>query len=132
MSDDRGGPILVDVSDDALFETAFLERVGHPVMICHGPAHDAQCPLLTGDGCTLFDDAHGIVFELDLDLEQHRDIVKRYRQLATEKPIKVLVRPDQAVRYATFLADFEVWTRPPNAAELDGFAAEVEAADRFA
>jgi len=35
-------------------------------------------------------------------------------------------------RYADLLADVEVWRREPSVADLDGFAREVEAADRFA
>ena len=130
--DESRGSILVDVADDAPFEATFLERIGHPVLVCHGPAQEALCPLLAGDGCEKFDEAHGIVFELDLDRAQHRAIVERYRELAAEKPIKVLVRADHAARYEGLLREFEVWTKPPTASDLDGFAAKVEAADRFA
>jgi hypothetical protein len=127
------GVVLLDVSPGAgqEFEQEFLEKVGHPALVCHGPHESVLCPLLAGQGCEKFDAAHGIVFELDLDRAQHRTIVKRYRQLGREDlPIRVVVTPDQAERYADLLADVEVWTHLPNAAELDGFAAEVEAVDR--
>lgn len=134
MSDPREGPILVDIAggDDG-FEAKFLEKIGHPVMVCHGPGEASLCPLLAGDGCEKFEQAHGIVFQLDLDRPQHRAIVERYRQLAgDELPIKVVVEPGQEERYRDLLADLEVWTRRPTAGDLDGFAAEVEAVDRFA
>lgn len=134
MRDTREGPILVDIADadDRPFEYAFLEKIGHPVLLCHGPAEGALCPLLAGNGCEKFEAAHGVVFELDLDRPQHRAIVERYRREAgADLPIKVVVDPDQAERYRDLLADIEVWTRRPTAGDLDGFAAEVEAADRF-
>jgi hypothetical protein len=127
--------ILLDVAagGDEEFEASFLEKIGHPVVVCHGPAEAEICPLLAGDGCTLFEDAHGIVYELDMEREQHREIVQRYRQLAAEGlPIRIVVTPEQAERYRDLLQDFEVWTRLPTVADLDGLAAEVEAADSFA
>jgi hypothetical protein len=126
------GVVLLDVSPGAgqQFEQEFLEKVGHPALVCHGP-HESDCPLLAGHRCEKFDAAHGIVFELDLDQPQHRAIVQRYRQLGQEDlPIRVVVTPDQADRYATLIADVEVWTHPPTAVDLDGFAAQVEAVDR--
>jgi hypothetical protein len=47
-------------------------------------------------------------------------------------PIKLVADAKQAERYRDLLATLEVWTRRPTAADLDGFAAEVEAADHFA
>jgi hypothetical protein len=135
MIDRRAGVILLDVPPGigADFDLDILERLGHPVVVCHGPGAEAMCPLLTGDGCPMYDDAHGIAFQLDLDREQHRAILVRYRALARrELPIRVYVTPEQAVRYADLLSDFEVWDHEPNVADLDGFAAEVEAADRGA
>jgi len=127
--------ILVDLaSDDEMpFEREFLEKIGHPVLICHGPAEGSLCPLLAGEGCDKFESAHGVVFELDLDRAQHRAIVEHYRQIGgVDMPIKVmLTHADQVERYHDLLLNIEVWTHRPNAGELDGFAAEVEAADRF-
>ncbi|MFP5255318.1 MAG: hypothetical protein ACLGI8_05640 [Acidimicrobiia bacterium] len=45
-------------------------------------------------------------------------------------PIRVVTTPEQAVQHAALLAGVEVWTHEPTVADLDGFAAEVEAADR--
>lgn len=127
------GVVLLDISPGAgqTFEQDFLEKVGHPALVCHGPHETELCPLLAGKGCDKFEAAHGIVFELDLDRRQHRAIVDRYRQLGRDDlPIRVVVTPEQAERYASELAGVEVWTHPPTAADLDGFAAEVESVDR--
>jgi hypothetical protein len=132
MARELEGVVLLDVSPGAgqQFEQELFEKIGHPALVCHGP-HDGECPLLTGEGCEKFEAAHGIVFELDLDRPQHQAILTRYRALAREDlPIHVVVSPEQAQRYAEFLADVQVWTHLPTAADLDGFAAEVEAADR--
>ena len=134
MERSYAGVVLLDVSpgENEVFDASFLERTGHPVLICHGPAMRELCPLLGGEGCPKFDAAHGIVFELDLDRPQHRAIVERYRALGREDlPIRVVVRPEQIGRYRDILAGVEVWTHEPTVADLDGFAAEVEAADRY-
>jgi hypothetical protein len=134
MDDWRAGVILLDVSsvDAGEFDRDLFERLGHPVIVCHGPGRHG-CPLLGHEGCSKFDKAHGIAFRLDLDRKDHRAILQRYRQLARpELPIRVRVSADQARRYADELQAFEVWTHEPNVADLDGFAAEVEAADRLA
>jgi hypothetical protein len=131
-TDGMGGMILLDVtSGGGEFDRDILERIGHPVKVCHGPDHGSVCPLLSGADCEKFSAAHGVVFELDLDREQHRAIVRRYRELARpEIPIRVVVDVDQARRYAEDLVGVEILTHEPTVADLDGFAAEVEAADR--
>lgn len=131
--DERRPTILIDVSpgDDGEFDRSFLERLGHEVLVCHGPVHGKLCPLLAGTGCELVDQSHGVVFDLDLDRAQHRRILSRYREvMAPEIPIRAVVRPSQRERYRDLLADCEVWEHEPTVAELDGFAAEVEAAAR--
>ena len=126
------GTILLDVSSGVGgFEEDLLARFGHPVKVCHGPDHGTLCPLLAGKGSADFENAHGVIFELDLDRPQHRAILRRYRDIARpDVPIRVIVRPDQAERYAEILSDIEVLTHESTVAELDGFASEVEAADR--
>jgi hypothetical protein len=134
MDEPREGLVLLDVSPglDGEFDQATLERMGHPVMVCHGPEVAGLCPLLGGQGCPKFDQAHGIVFKLDLDRAQHRAILHRYRQLARpELPIRVLATPSDAQRHAELLGEVEAWYHEPTVADLDGFAAEVEAADRY-
>ncbi len=130
--DSMEGMILLDVTSGGdVFDQAMLERLGHPVRVCHGPDHGALCPILAGKSCRDFEDAHGILFELDLDRPQHRAIVRRYRELARQDvPIRVVVSPEHAERYADELRGIEVLTHSSTVADLDGFAAEVEAADR--
>ena len=124
--------VLLDMATDdrSAFEAAFLERNGHPVHLCAGPG-DSTCPILAGVGCELFESAHGVIFQLDLDRPAHREILATYRKAAGEDlPIRVVVEAGQADRYADLLTDFEVWTHEPSVADLDGFAAEVDATDR--
>jgi hypothetical protein len=131
MQDRAEGAVLLDVGLGGEFDRDLLERLGHPVMVCHGPEPAALCPLLAGSGCPEFEEAHGVVFKLDLDRAQHRAILARYRALAREDvPIRVVTTPDQAERYEAELADVEVWTHEPTVSDLDGFAAQVEAGDR--
>lgn len=131
---ERTGLVLLDVMEgEGAFQQSILERLGHRVETCGGPDIKELCPLLGGRGCEKFEEAHGVVFELDLDRPQHRAIVKRYRELGPEGfPIRVVVTPEQQARYADLLADVQVWDHEPTVADLDGFAAQVEAADRFA
>jgi hypothetical protein len=126
--------VLLDVEHGAdEFDKTILERLGHPVTVCNGPEVGELCPLLGGKGCPKYEEAHGIVFALDLDRPQHRAIVHRYRESGREDlPIRVIVRPDQAERYAALLGEVEVWTGEPTVADLDGFAAQVESVDRSA
>jgi hypothetical protein len=132
--EEAGGVVLLDVAaGEGSFESSILERMGHPVVVCSGPDVGTLCPLLGGHGCDKFDQAHGIVFELDLDRPQHRAIVERYRTMGRDDlPIRVVVRPGQAERYASLLQQVEVWSHEPTVADLDGFAAEVESVDRYA
>jgi hypothetical protein len=132
MSNEHG-IILIDVApgEAANFDRTFLEKNGHPVVVCHGPDHGSLCPILSDAGCEWVTDAHGIVFVLDLDRAQHRAILDRYREVVREDvPIRAVVHPGQRDRYAALLDKVEVWEHDPTAADLDGFAAEVEAADR--
>jgi hypothetical protein len=132
-AEDRGGVILLDTTSavDEVFDVSFLERNGHPVLVCHGPASGTGCPLLGREGCDLFGQAHGVLYQLDLDRPQHRAILKAYRDRRPDLPIRLVVRPEQAERYGDLLAGFEVLVHDPTAADLDGFAAEVEANDRM-
>ena len=132
--DQPQGMILIDVSPGSGnedFDRSFLERTGHEVVVCHGPEHGELCPLLAGTGCEKVDRAHGIVFALDLDRSQHRAILHRYHEVTRpDVPIRAVVKPGQCERYASEIDGYEVWEHEPNVAELDGFAASVEAADR--
>lgn len=128
------GLILVDVPAGPAgeFEQETLERLGHPVLVCHGPDQGTLCPILAGTGCEKVESAHGIVFQLDLERPQHRAILARYRELVRpDVPIRVVVDPAQADRYPELLEGLQVWMRQPTAGDLDALAAEVETLERF-
>ena len=100
-------------------------------MVCPGPAPGTICPILTGEGCVLAEGAQGIVFELDLDDAQHRDILTRYKEsLRRDVPIRVVVPPDQARKYPDLVRGLKVLTHPPVAGDLDALVTEAEAADQ--
>jgi hypothetical protein len=131
MADTEIGVILdVTPGDHEGFDRHLLEGMGHDVMVCHGPGGH-QCPLVEDGVCEMVDAAHGVVFQLDLDREYHRDILATYkRTLPADMPIAVSVQPGQEATYASLLEGLYVWSHSPTATELDGFAALVEAADR--
>jgi hypothetical protein len=135
MTERDVGLVLLDVGPGEAgdFDRSILERLGHPVTVCRGPEIGSLCPILGGSGCERFDAAHGVVFALDLDRAQHREILRTYAASRRDDvPVRVVCSAAQAARYAALLHDVEVWEHEPTVAELDGFAAEVEAADRFA
>jgi hypothetical protein len=135
MEQDHWGVVLLDAlpGSDLDFDRDLFERWEHPVQVCSGPEVKTLCPLLGGKGCPRFEEAHGIVFKLDLDRPQHRAILHRYREFDRDDlPIRVVCTPEQATRYAPLLEDVEVWDHEPTTADLDGFAAEVESVERFA
>lgn len=109
----------------------FLEQLGHRVMVCPGPAPGTLCPILTGEGCVLAEEAQGIVFELDLDDAQHREILTRYKNsLRPDIPIRVVVGPDQAQKYPDLVRGLKVLTHAPVAGDLDALVTEAEAASQ--
>lgn len=122
--------LILDVTPaDGEFDRDFLEKLGHPVLVCHGPEEGHLCPILKG-GCSMVDDAHGIIFQVDLERPQHRAILKRCQEvIADDTPIVVVVRHGQKARFRDLLAGVQTWEAEPTISELDGFAAEVEAAD---
>ncbi len=124
--------IHFDVPSGAAAEhAALIQRLGHPATICHGPAENETCPIIQAErACELISAAHGVVFELNLDLEHHRDLLARYRGVLDDDiPVRVITEPEFAARYPDLLAGVDVWAHEPTAAELSGFAARVEAAD---
>jgi hypothetical protein len=51
--------------------------------------------------------------------------------VGSDAPIAAAVQPGQEVTYAELLDGMYLWSHQPTAAELDGFAALVEASDRY-
>jgi hypothetical protein len=128
---DTSGLILDVTPFDEPIDRNLLEQMGHPVQVCHGPAWGHVCPIVTGN-CSMVDSAHGIVFRLDLDRPVHRVILRRYQEAVTDDiPIAVVVTPGQEEQYADILTGVQVWVGEPTIAELDGFAAQTEAADEL-
>ena len=132
MSESDLGVILdVTPGDHEGFERHLLEGMGHPVEICHGPGGHG-CPIVDDEPCELVERAHGVVFQLDLDRPVHRSILERYRAVVgPTTPIAVAVQPGQEEEYAELLEGMYLWNHQPTAAELDGFASRVEAAERI-
>jgi hypothetical protein len=121
-------PVILDVNPDieALdWEAEFLGRLEAHVITCMGPEATGLCPMLEGRPCPKVDAADGILFQLDLDKQPHREILARYVS-NVEGPIRVIVRPGQKEHYADLLKDVEVRETWPGPAALDGFDAEVE------
>ena len=109
----------------------FLGRLSHEVEVCNGPSAGMVCPILSGDGCEKVANASGIIYHLDLDRPQHQEILEEYRRsVATDVPLLVVVQPGQDRTYAELLHGLSVWTHNPTTADLDGFAAMVEAANQ--
>lgn len=128
------GPVLIDVNEttDITLTKEFLDRLGHQVIVCHGPPHATLCPLLEEGSCDLAEQAHGVIFEFDLDRAQHRAILQRYREILDEDiPIHVVVPTGQEQKHAQLLHGIHVHVDHINIAQLDGFAAEVEAYERI-
>jgi len=130
----RASRILVDSPDgQAVFDRDILERMGHGILACHGPDTGTICPILESGHCDLVDDAHGVIFQLDLDQANHRDILRRYvDELDPGIPLRVKVRQGQDERYADLLDGMEVWTEEPSVTDLDAFSSRVEAYERTA
>jgi hypothetical protein len=122
--------ILIDAPDGVDVDVAFLKSLGHPVMQCSGPG-DVECPIVETGSCPIAEDAHGIVFILDLDQEKHRKVLDAYRDhLRDDLPIGVVVKNrEQAEKYASTLAGYRIWDHVPAAGDLDALAAQVESED---
>ena len=126
------GTILVDSPPDIdpSIAVEFLQRTGHPVEVCGGPEGGSDCPIVVGQRCPKIESARGVVFSFDLDRPQHRAILAKYEEMVPEgTPLRVVVRPGQEQTYRDILAGVQVWTHKPTVGELDGFSAQVEAAD---
>ncbi|MDY7103104.1 MAG: hypothetical protein S0880_18130 [Actinomycetota bacterium] len=133
--DVHGGRILlVTPADTGEFAASTLEKLDHPVTTCHGPSPGEPCPMLRDGDCPMFDEAHGIVFGLDLGRPEHRAILGEYeahvRRSGREVPLRVVTATPATEELKELFADAIVWDHDPSVAELDGFAASVEAADR--
>jgi hypothetical protein len=133
MNESELGMILdVTPGEYEKFERRLIEGMGHRIEVCRGPdGLHGTCPMLEGETCTLLGQARGVVFKLDLDREEHRQILSAYqRELPEDTPVAVALRPGQERAYADLLEGVYVWSHQPTAVDLDGFGSLVEAADR--
>jgi hypothetical protein len=129
MSIPESSPILFDIPEGSPPNKAFLEQLGHEVVVCHGPDDGTPCPIIHAD-CPMVDNAHGIVFAFNLDSPEHRAILARYKETTRpDVPIRVVATQEQALRYSELLKGLRVWTHEPAVGDLDGLAAEVEASE---
>lgn len=121
-------PVILDVNPnpEALdWESEWLERQDVQVVKCGGPHAPGSCPLLRGASCGKVAKADGVLFQLSLDRQDHRDILDRYARTLSV-PVRAVVSADDQKRYAELLAEVEVVLSPVGPASLDGFAAEVD------
>jgi hypothetical protein len=120
--------IILDVNPDpdALqWEEDWLERQDVDVVRCGGPHTPGDCPLLEGKACGKIVKADGILFQLNLERSDHRQILKTYSE-TLDIPVRAVVSEADRDRYRDLLAEVEVVTPPMGPAALDAFASEVE------
>jgi len=120
--------VILDVNPDpdALYwEEDWLERQDVDVVRCGGPHAPGACPLLRGKACGKIVKADGILFQLNLERPDHRQILKTYSEIL-DIPIRAVVSEVDRDRYRALLTEVEVVTPPMGPAALDAFAAEVE------
>jgi len=121
-------PVILDVNpdpDELEWEGDWLERQDVEVVTCRGPHALGPCPLLVGKPCGKIERADGVLFQLSLDRQDHREILETYTR-TLDVPIRAVVSERDKVRYADLLAEVEVVVPPVGPASLDGFASEVE------
>lgn len=95
--------LRVGTEVDSVWARSIDESTTHST-VCGGPA-GSTCPIVEGDGCSLVDDAAGIVFELDLDDAYNREILRCYRtRPGPQIPIQVVAPVDQQDRHRDLLA----------------------------
>lgn len=128
--DRTAAPTILEVNphpEELDWDQEFLGRMEIPMLRCRGPHGPGKCPILQGKSCGKIEKADGILFQLDLDREDHREILRLYIEML-DVPIRAVVSDEQQQRYAELLKDVEVVTPPVGPSMLDAFAAEVESA----
>ena len=122
-------PVILVIDADAEeleWQRSFVDNaLEDAVVICRGPTRDQQCPLLTGHDCPKIHAADGILFQLDLEDDESRQILARYTD-ELDVPIRVVATGEQSRRFGSQLSSVEVIAPPVGPAKLDAFAAEVE------
>ena len=122
-------PVILDVNpdpDDLAWEQDFLKRLDIPVHSCRGPKDPGGCPILRNERCMKIEGVDGVLFQLNLDRGDHREILGKYLQIL-DVPIRVVVTPEQKERWAGLVGMVETFEAPVGPAKMDAFAAEVAA-----
>lgn len=64
-------------ADAAQAQAEVLAQAGLDPVICAGPAeHGAGCPLLEGQPCDLVEDADAVLYDLDLEVLEDRQVLR--------------------------------------------------------
>jgi CheY-like chemotaxis protein len=73
-------------SDAASAQADALAAAGVDAVVCEGP-HHRPCPLLAGEPCDLVESADAVLFDLDLDRIDDRQVLRALRARYPELPI---------------------------------------------
>jgi DNA-binding NtrC family response regulator len=84
-------------------QAAALEAAGYDVTTCEGP-DTHPCPVLDGQPCEYLEDADVVVYDLDLDDPQHRDVLTSVRERYPRLPVVVEATTHTAREHARDLA----------------------------
>ena len=84
---------------------------------------------LTKEANLIKNTIHEFARDLMRPIAKQLDEMTPQEVIAEDVPIAAVVREGQREKYRDLLGGVEIWEHEPSASELDGFAAEVEAAD---
>lgn len=73
-------------SDAASAQADALAAVGVDAVVCEGP-EDHPCPLLVGEPCDLVESADAVLFDLDLDRLDDRQVLRALRARYPDLPV---------------------------------------------
>jgi hypothetical protein len=112
---EASGRVLVEVAGRGMGQVVerTLREQGYQVAVCGGPAvlRRRRCPLVQGDGCPLADGADLVVYALDLDDADDREVLEAHRA-HPERRACVVVPPALVDRYRSLLEGYEVVEAP--------------------
>jgi hypothetical protein len=108
--------VLVEAADGAegFARVRLLESHGYDAMWCPGPTpgHSEECPLVTGDGCPLVDEADVVVTSLDLKGSEAREVLSTMARTRPEVPVVVETSRAAAEAWADLLQGHGVVMAP--------------------
>jgi hypothetical protein len=112
---EASGRVLVEVAGQGMAQV--IERTlrdqGYQVAVCGGPAAlpRHRCPLVETGTCPLADGADLLVYALDVEDADDREVLEAHR-LHPERPACVVVPPALVDRYRSLLRSYEVVEAP--------------------